>query len=75
MDTQHLNGLCKFLTAYTDTVKKSELVTSATPYSYFVKNQPASTRNQTYQGTTYSYCKAPRRYSKRKSICTLSKAP
>ena len=49
MDTQYLNGLCKFFTAYTDTVKKSEPVTSATPqlssllHSYFVKNQPAST--------------------------------
>ena len=49
MDTQYLNGLCKFFTVYTDTIKKSEPVNSATPqlssllHSYFVKNQPAST--------------------------------
>ena len=48
VDTQYLNGLCKSFTVYTDTVKKSEPVTSATPqlssllHSCFVKNQPAS---------------------------------
>ena len=31
MDTQYLNGLCKFFTVYTDTAKKLEPVTSATP--------------------------------------------
>ena len=45
MDTQYLNGLCKFFTVYTDTIKKSEPVHSITPqlssllHSYFVKNQ------------------------------------
>ena len=49
MDTQYLNGLCKFFNVYTDTIKKSEPVNSATQqlssllHSYFVKNQPAST--------------------------------
>ena len=49
MDTQYLKGLCKFFTVYTDTIKKSEPVNSATPqlssllHLYFVKNQPAST--------------------------------
>ena len=42
MNIQYLNGLCKFFTVYTNTVKKSEPVTSATPqlssllHSYFV---------------------------------------
>ena len=83
MNTKYLNGLCKFCTVYKDTIKKSEPVTSATPqlssllHSHFVKNHPATTkylRNETYQGTTYSYCKVLKG-SEGKSICTLRKAP